>query len=147
MTGLFDIIDSIATEFGKATGINNHHLGHLPENFKAPCFAYYLVYNNETHNSYNLKKIDLDIQIIYINSKKCYDNNNFKANIQVMDKLKVFLSQFNLNVKDRNLKFKYDIRETDGQLFVDMKFKFIDDNTVNINEPVYDNMENIEIKK
>ena len=127
MIKVIDVINALKTEFKKCVPDSNHCYGKIPETYKSPTFAYFLVYNSDLRSSYFRKDTTLDLQIVYFGTNDAYGVPDYEEKLQVMDKLKVFLNTFNLWVGDRNLKFEYNFSEADEQLAINIKFKFKDD--------------------
>lgn len=126
MIDLIEIIYAVIKQLKKCLPTSKHYLGKIPENFKAPGFLYILVFNSDEQSSAFTKDTTLDLQIIYFGSKDGYGVSSFEEKLYTMNELKSFLSHFNLQVKDRNLKFKYNFSEADEQLVINMQFKFKD---------------------
>ena len=127
LINVIDVIYAIMKEFKACMPKSRHYLGRIPETYKNPAFLYLLVFNNDIRSSYFRKDVTLDLQIIYFGSKDEYGVPDFEEKMQTMDKLKAFLSTFNLWVGDRNLKFEYNFSESDEQLTINIKFKFKDE--------------------
>lgn len=73
------------------------------------------------------KDVVIDLQIIYFGESDQYTGlASLEDKLNAMAALKGFLGQFNLTVKDRNLKFSYSFSEADGELVVNIQFKFKD---------------------
>ncbi len=140
-----DVFYSIVNEFKKCISTSKHYLGERPEKITPPSFSYYLVYTDEKRSDFFSKKTTLDLQIIYFGQENSYGKPVFKDKIETMTELKCFLSTFNLQVGDRNLKFNYSFGEADEQLTINMQFKFKDDliNTKYDEEQARQTIENI----
>lgn len=126
MVDILDIFYSLVREFKSYVPTAKHYIGSLPENFKSPYFLYRLVFNSDTKSSYFTKDVVVDIQVVYFDSKEIYPTSKLEAHLKAMSLLKGFLSQFNVDVKDRNLKFDCSFGTADEQLTIDMQFKFKD---------------------
>ena len=140
LISILDVMYEIVKQIGLCLPKAKHYFK-LPEDHTTPCFLYLLVFNSDTQNTKYVKDVVLDLQVIYFNTKDAYEDEDFEDKLKVMDKLKLFLSTFCLQVKDRNLKFKYNFGESDGQLTINLKFEF-KDGVVNI-EDNYDLIQNI----
>lgn len=145
MIDILDIFHSLVKEIKACTPTYKHYFGKIPENYKQPCYAYFLVYNGDSQSTYFVKDVVLDIQIVYFGKSDNYDTEDFEDKLNTMHKLKSFLSKFNLNVADRNLKFKYDFGQADEHLTINIQFKFKDGvvNTKYDEEQVRQMIENI----
>lgn len=126
MLSILDVFYALIKEIKKCIPDSKQYLGSIPENFESPSFLYLLAFDGENQVSYFTKDVTLDIQVIYFGPKDSYGVIDFEEKIKTMDRLKVFLSQFNLQVKERNIKFNYSFGEADNQLTIDIKFKFKD---------------------
>lgn len=126
MVDLLDVFYSIVGEIRKCVPKSKHYMGNLTEGFKTPSFLYLLVFNNDSRVSKFVKETSLDVQIIYFGTNDKYGKTSLEEKLKVMQQLKQFLSTFNLQVKDRNLKFSYSFNEADEQLVLNMQFKFKD---------------------
>lgn len=126
MVNILDIFYSLIKEIKKCVPGTKHYIGNLTEGFKTPSFLYLIVFNKDVRVSKFLKDTTLDIQIIYFGTDDKYSKPNLEEKLMVMHQLKQFLSTFNLQVKDRNLKFSYSFNEADGQLALNMQFSFKD---------------------
>lgn len=123
---ILDVFYALIAEFKNVLPKVKHSIGGIPENFSRPRFLYTLVFNGDNRSSCFTKDTVLDLQIIYFGLTDKYGEVDFEDNLKTMNQLKQFLSQFNLNVKDRNLKFDYSFGEADEQLTINMHFKFKD---------------------
>lgn len=121
-----NILKSLEETFKTYIPEAKHYMGDLPEAFEAPCFLYKLVFSGETQESYFTKVTTVDIQILYFGKQGKNNQGSFEEKQQVIQKLKVFLSQFNLRVNGRNLKFTYSFVEVDGQLTINIQTSFKD---------------------
>ena len=127
MINVIDVIYALKKEFKTCIPKSHHYFGHITETYKNPAFLYLLVFDNDVRSSYFRKDVTLDLQIIYFGTKDECGVPDFEEKMQTMDKLKTFLSTFNLWVGDRNLKFEYNFSESDKQLTINIKFKFKDE--------------------
>lgn len=126
MIDVLNVIHTLVKEIKICTPTYKHYLGKLPEDYKPPCYIYFLVYNGDSQSSCFVKDVTLDLQIIYFGKNDKYGTEDFEDKLNTMQKLKGFLSKFNLNVADRNLKFNYNFGETDEHLTINIQFKFKD---------------------
>lgn len=126
MVDILDVFYALIGELKKCIPTAKHYVGKLPENFKLPSFLYLLIFNADMQSNYFTKDTTLDLQIIYFATEDGYGVVSFDDKLQTMGKLKEFLSRFNLQVKDRNLKFTYSFGEADEQLAINIQFKFKD---------------------
>lgn len=143
MISILDILYSLVREFNTLLPDYNYYFGKLAEKPKYPCFLFNMVFNGDSRSNYYTQNTTLDLQIIYFSETNEDNEKYFENKMLVMDKLKEFLSTFNLQVNDRNLKFEYDFGEADGQLTINMLFRFIDG--VMIKQEELDLIENINI--
>lgn len=146
MLSLLDILYAIVREIKGVIPESKHYIMKLPENFKEPCFAYYIVFNGDKKSSAFVKDCTLDLQIIYFGENDKYGNSNFEDKLRTLELLKKFLSLFCIKVKDRCLTFEYSFKEVDEQLSVDLSFKF-KDNIVEILEDDLDLIQEINFNK
>lgn len=126
MVNILDILYSLVGEIRKCVPKSKHYIGNLTEGFKAPSFLYLLVFNKDTRGSKFVKDTVVDLQIIYFGTNDKYSKTDLEEKLKVMHQLKQFLSTFNLQVKDRNLKFSYSFNDADDQLALNMQFNFKD---------------------
>lgn len=126
MVNILDILYSLVGEIRKCVPKSKHYIGNLTEGFKTPSFLYLLVFNKDTRSSKFVKDTVLDLQIIYFGTNDKYSKTNLEEKLKVMHQLKQFLSTFNLQVKDRNLKFSYSFNDADDQLALNIQFNFKD---------------------
>lgn len=127
MVNILDVFYALISEFKKVMPTAKHYVGNIPESFISPCFLYLLAHSKDDRTSYFAKDTSLDIQIIYFGLNDKYGKADLEDKLKTMSQLKQFLSQFNINVKDRNLKFSYSFGEADEQVTINMQFKFKDD--------------------
>ena len=146
MLSLVDILYALVREIKRVIPESKHYMMKLPESFKAPCFAYYIVFNGEKRSSAFVKDCNLDLQIIYFGENDKYGNSNFEDKLRTLESLKKFLSLFYIKVKDRYLTFEYNFKEVDDQLSVDLSFKF-KDNIVEILQEDLDLIQEINFNK
>lgn len=124
---LIDVFYALIKEFKKCLPGAKHYLGSVPEGIKRPSLLYLLVFNGDTRVSMLTKDVVIDLQIIYFGESDQYTGlASLEDKLNAMAALKGFLGQFNLTVKDRNLKFSYSFSEADGELVVNIQFKFKD---------------------
>lgn len=136
---VLDVLYNLATEFNTLLPTSNNYFGNLKQKTEYPCFLYTLVFNKDTKSNYYTKNTTLDLQIIYFSEVNEDDEKYYESKLLVMDKLKEFLSTFNLQAGDRNINFEYDFGEADGQLTINIMFKFTDE--VMLKQESYDLME------
>ena len=118
---LYAIVKQIEVIMPKST----HELGEYSGD--KDTFCYYLVFSNSNRNTKHTKEVLVDIQIIYhAKSINYVGRTSLKEKLEVQEKLETFLSQFILRVDDRVLKFDSDIGEADGELMVNLSFRFFD---------------------
>lgn len=145
LISILELFYALVGEFRECVPESTHYIGNLPETYQTPSFLYLLVFNSDRKESRHVKNVLLDVQIIYFNHLDGYGIENFEDKIKTLEKLKVFLDSFCLKVQDRVLKFEYMLTESDGQLTIDIKFKF-KDGVVQPKE-VYDFMEHIKVNR
>lgn len=126
MVSVLEVIYSVVKAFKECMPTSKHYIGNLTENYVAPCFVHRLVFNNDKRQTKHVKDTTIDLQIIYFGTRTGYANTDYEDTLKVMDSLKSFLDTFLLEIGDRNLKFDYRFSEADGQLTVNMDFKFKD---------------------
>lgn len=136
MISILDVLYALVREIKNVMPESKHYIMKLPEKFKAPCFAYYLVFNGDKKENAFLKECTLDLQIIYFGEDDKYGNSNFEDKLRTLELLKQFLSLFYIQVKDRHLTFEYSFKEVDEQLSLDISFKFKDDIVELINKDI-----------
>ncbi len=90
-------------------------------------FCYYLPFVKSKQNTKFTKETLIDIQIIYHGNINYVGQTSLKEKLDTKEKLEYFLSQFILKVDDRTLSFDYDIGETDGELMINISFRYLDD--------------------
>lgn len=129
-----DVIYEIIKQIKNKKLGSEHYLGNIPENCARPSFLYLLSFLKDTRSSYFTKDRILNIQIIYFGIKDDDGKEIFEDKLKTIEELEQFLSSFNINVKDRNLKFEYSITEVDEQLSINIDFKFKD----SVINPEYD---------
>lgn len=134
MINVSDVIYEIKKQINNKKLGSKHYLGNIPENCPRPSFLYLLSFLKDSRSSYFTKDRILNIQIIYFGIKDDDGKEIFEDKLKTIEELEQFLSSFNINVKDRNLKFDYSITEADEQLSINIDFKF-KDSVVN---PEYD---------
>lgn len=129
---LLDIILAIVNSFNECIKDMDdmadvqHEIGEYTGDEKT--FCYYLIFANERQNNKSLKECLVDLQVIYHAERDEYrGKSKLIDKLNVLDRLTQFLSQFNLNVGDRNLKFDYDVGDADGELMINLSFRFFDD--------------------
>lgn len=144
MVSLLDVFMAIIERFKtKLSGYNYYPLK-LPKEHEAPAFLFDFAYNNtSTDNKYLVNK-KMDLQIIYFNTFDAYGEQDQIEKLQVMSDLDSVLSCCNLNVKDRNLKYKYDFGEADENLTINILLEFKDEKV--INDIILDNIEQINLR-
>lgn len=134
MINVSDVIYEIIKQIKNKKLGSEHYLGNIPENCTIPSFLYLLSFLKDTRSSYFTKDRILNIQIIYFGIKDDDGKEIFEDKLKTIEELEQFLSSFNINVKDRNLKFEYSITEVDEQLSINIDFKFKD----SVINPEYD---------
>lgn len=127
LINILDIFYSIIKEFKICIPESKHYLGRLEEKVARPSFLYTMVFSKDTRSSYMFKDTMIDLQIIYFGVTDKFGHENYEDRLKTINLLKQFLSQFNIQVKDRNLKFDYSFGEADEQLTINMQFKFKDE--------------------
>ena len=126
MVKLADIICSIVDKINEIMPESTHELGEYTGT--KDTFCYYLVFAKSRRITKHIKDVIVDIQIIYhANDINYIGQTSLKERLDVQDKLESFLSQFILPVGNRVLKFDYDTGEADGELMINMNFRFFDD--------------------
>lgn len=126
MVSVLDVFYSLVREIKKCVPGSSHYIGNLTEGFKAPSFLYLLVFNKDTRRSKFVKDTVVDIQIIYFGTNDKYGKTELEEKLKVIHQLKRFLSTFQLQVEDRNLKFSYNFSDADEQLALNIQFNFDD---------------------
>lgn len=126
MVNILEVFYSLIKEIKRCVPEAKHYIGNLTEGFKTPSFLYLLVFNKDTRGSKFVKDTVVDLQIIYFGTNDKYSKTDLEEKLKVMHQLKQFLSTFNLQVKDRNLKFSYNFNDADDQLALNMQFNFKD---------------------
>lgn len=130
---LIDIIYALVEKFNACVVNSNnepeeytHELGEYTGDEKT--FCYYLTFVKERKSSKSIKECLVDIQVIYHGVRDKYKGDTkLNDKLKVLEDLKEFLSQFNINVGDRNLKFDYDVGDADGELMINLSLRFFDD--------------------
>lgn len=144
MVSLLDVFMALLERIKTKFSDSNYYLLKLPQNHEAPAFLFNLVYNNtSTDNKYLVNK-KIDLQIIYFNTFDEYGEQDQFEKLQVMSDLDSILSCCNLNVKDRNLKYKYDFGEADENLTINILLEFKDEKV--INDIILDNIEQVNLR-
>lgn len=134
MINVSDVIYAIIKQINNKKLGSEHYLGNIPENCERPSFLYLLSFLKDSRSSYFTKDRVLNIQIIYFGIKDDDGKEIFEDKLRTIEEVEQFLSSFNINVKDRNLKFDYSITEADEQLSINIDFKFKD----SVINPEYD---------
>lgn len=125
MVKIIDIFYSIISEINKLMPDSKHELGEYTGDNNT--FCYYLTFAKSQRNARCIKEALVDIQIIYHGTIDYVGHTSLKEKLETQETLETFLSQFILKVEDRVLKFDYDIGEADGELMINMSFRFYDD--------------------
>ncbi|HAR73071.1 MAG TPA: hypothetical protein DCR77_06645 [Flavobacteriaceae bacterium] len=125
MVKVIDILHSIIKQINEQMPKSKHELGeYTGEN---DTFCYYLPFVKSKQNTKFTKETLIDIQIIYHGNINYVGQTSLKEKLDTKEKLEYFLSQFILKVDDRTLSFDYDIGETDGELMINISFRYLDD--------------------
>jgi len=130
---LTDIIFAIVRRFDACVENSNNELGEYTHEIgeytgDEKTFCYYLTFVKERQVNKFIKESLVDIQVIYHGLREEYKGKTKLIDkLKVLEDVKVFLSQFNIDVGDRNLKFDYDVGDTDGEIMINLSFRFYDD--------------------
>jgi hypothetical protein len=144
MVSLLDVFMALLERIKTKFSDSNYYLLKLPQKHESPAFLFNLVYNNtSTDNKYLVNK-KIDLQIICFNTFDAYGEQDQFEKLEVMSDLDSILSCCNLNVKDRNLKYKYDFGEADENLTINILLEFKDEKV--INDIILDNIEQINLR-
>lgn len=125
MVNVLDVIYAIIKKIREHVPQSEHYFN-LPEDYRSPCFLYRMVFNSDARQTKYTKDVNLDLQIIYFGDKDPYGISDYEEKLKVMEQLRRFLSCFFIQSGDRCLKFDYSFGEADGQLMINMDFKFKD---------------------
>lgn len=122
---LIDIIYAIVEKVDECVINCDHELGKYTG--EKNTFCYYVLFNKSNRNNRFIKEVLTEIEIIYHGDMDYNGQTVLEEKLAVVEKLDNFLSQFILKVKDRVLKFDYEIGEADSELQVILSFRFMDD--------------------
>lgn len=144
-----DIIKKLIQELKLLYPTYKVYIGTLQEKATYPCFLLYLGLNNARMADTNTIKKTLSADVVYFNSNKKRDDDNYIAKVRVSDLLEEkFLSKLNLKVKDTNIKMDYNIADADDLLNIELKFTYFNNiakETIDY-ELMYDFIYRLEIK-
>lgn len=126
MINVSDLIYAIKNEIRLCVPGSKDYMGNIPENPKRPSFLYLLSFLKDGRSAYFTKDRALSIQIIYFGILDSNGKEIYEDKLKVMEDLGAFLDKFNINVKDRNLKFEYSFDQADNQMAINLDFKFKD---------------------
>lgn len=130
MVSTLDIIKELKRLFQREFENAGFYLINLNEDYKKPAFLFSYINERTKDNNYYLKTKVLDIQIIYFAKVKTNGKEDENDRFEAMEKLDNILGALNLNVKDRNLKFKYRYGEAGGHLTIELDFEFADNKPI-----------------
>lgn len=123
-----DIIKQLITEIKSIYPTYNIYIGNLEEKAQYPCFLLYTGLNNARVADTELIRKTLMVDIVYFNSNKEKDDNNYIAKVRVADILEEkLLSKLNLKVKDTNVKMDYNIADADDLLNIELKLTYFNE--------------------
>lgn len=106
----------------------NIYIGNLEESANYPCFLIYLGLENARVFDTELNRKTLTIDIVYFNSNKVKDANDYIEKVKVKDNLEEkLLNKSHLAVSGKNIKFNYDIGNADELLNVTLKLIYFNE--------------------
>ena len=123
-----NIIKSLLQEIKKIYPTYNFYIGELEEKASYPCFLIYLGLENANSFDTELNKKTLSVDIVYFNSNKKKNVDDYIQKVKVKDNLEEMLLNKNyLRVNKDNIKFDYSIGNADDLLNVTLKLVYFNE--------------------
>lgn len=120
-----DIIIQLIQELKAIYPDYDIYIGNLEEKANYPCFLMYMGLNNARVIDTDSIQKKLSIDIVYFNSNKKKDDNNYIAKVKVADELeKELLNKLNLKVNNKNIKLDYNTSDADDLLNIELQLTY-----------------------
>lgn len=120
-----DIIIQLIQEIKAIYPSHNVYIGTLEEKANYPCFLIYMGLNNINIADTDLIKKILSADIVYFNSNKARDDNDYVAKVRVADRLEEkWLNKLHIKVNDVNVKLDYNIADADDLPNIELQLTY-----------------------
>lgn len=126
---LTDILLEIKNRLKSVYPISEIHFFNTTQSIERPSFLISPIINKTKKSNFYLLDTVLSIQVIgympLVNDRVGYEDK-----LILIDNLNNIFGDMNIEIKDRNLKFDYEIREVDEETLMILDFRFKDDRKV-----------------
>lgn len=120
-----DILKQIIVELKAIYPTYKVYLGNLAKKASYPCFLIYAGLNNARVADTDLIQKRLSVDIVYFNSNKEKDDDNYVAKVRVADMLEEkWLNKLNIKVNNVNVKLDYNIADADDLLNIELQLTY-----------------------
>lgn len=124
---LSDILLSIKNKLESVYDSADFYLFNTAEGLDRPSFLIAPVINMTRNDNYYLVNKTISIQVISFMPLNSDNIVGYEEKLQLIDNLEKIFGNMNLNVKDRNLKFNYEVIEVDGETAINIDFAYFDE--------------------
>lgn len=120
-----DIIKQIIQELKQIYPSHKVYIGNLAEKANYPCFLINAGLNNARVTDTDKIQKKLSVDIVYFNSNKEKDDNNYIAKVRVADMLEEkWLNKLNVKVNNVNVKLDYNIADANDLLNIELMLTY-----------------------